>query len=277
MKRLGLAALVLAIASSAAAQTTSNQGPGYYMGPTGFDLNLGVTTKSFRCGCAKLQRGVGTLTLNGTTTVTVVPTSGFNVIVPPDALPGADGVFFRTSGLWYRLASTGIEYYNRISAKASDASITVLAGAAANPNVGTATEWGYWNVWCYRSASAIVVNNVTTDHQDNRIWSTITYLSKARILTPMEHSLRQAIFTPAASSTLPNMSLVGRPRGFNGLLAGNNSMAGYASPSGTANEIVLQTPQGTNFGQSFKNGDVQFQLQSSVAASYLMPMLWSAQ
>src|SRR5262245_56907094 len=110
MKRLLAVALLLLAPAAARAQGT-------WCGHTGFDVTLGVTTKSFRCAPKKLVRGTGTLTLNGTSTVTVSPAApGFSEIVTPDAIPGADATFFNTSGLYYRFS--GLEYYLRISAKA---------------------------------------------------------------------------------------------------------------------------------------------------------------
>jgi len=163
MKKAILTLVLGLLASGAFAQQ------GFYCAHTGFDNNLGDATKSFRCRPELIRAGSGTLTLNGTSTITVSP-AAFQNIVAPDALPGGDGVFFKTSGIIVTLSNQA--HFYRVTAKASDSSITVIDGAAAPTESGTTTVWSYWNTTCYRSASAVTDNN-DFSWADPRLWRSI--------------------------------------------------------------------------------------------------------
>jgi hypothetical protein len=161
MKKKILALALWLLASSAAAQQ------GFYCGNTGFTNNTGAPTSSFRCAPQFVRRGAGTIVLNATATATNA-LGGFVDLVAPDALPGAGGVFFKTSGVIVRL--NGFTYFYRLTAKASSTSITISAGAAAPGESGSSSDWSYWNTTCYRSSS---IPAATTDANvgSQRLWA----------------------------------------------------------------------------------------------------------
>lgn len=273
MRKAALAVALLLLVPQVYSQNppAPTAGPGYYCGNTGFDVNLGVTTKTFRCQVVKMQRGVGTLTLNGTSTVTVSG-SNFNVLVPPDALPGADGVFFKTSGLWYRFGAS--EFFLRVSAKASNSSITALAGAAGSANSGTTAEWGYWNTTCYRSASSTTTFNATTDHVDPRIWGYSNSFTDGLYLNALSSTLRTIVYTPAASAAT-NVEWAAKPRGMRILFGSSTIVIFTMASSGNAGEInqVTQSGNGASGTASLINTDIQDLVQTATSASYAVPII----
>jgi hypothetical protein len=162
MKKAILTLALGLLASSALAQSNN----GLYCGPTGFNINLGVTTKAFLCKPGRVQRGFGPITLNATITATST-VSGFSVLTTPDALPGGDGVFFATSGVI--AVFNGIASWYRVTAKASAASISIINGNTTPAESGTTSEWYYWNTTCFRSASS-GTSTTATSMDDQRIW-----------------------------------------------------------------------------------------------------------
>jgi len=164
--RFGRALLTLLMVAFVATPVRAQALNGLYCGPTGFNLNLGVTTKSFLCKPGRLLRGTGSITLNATTTATSA-VAGFSVLATPDALPGSDQTFFNTSGVV--VVFDQIAFWYRLTAKASNASISIINGNTTPAESGTSAEWYYWNTTCFRSASSGTSTSAAS-MDDQRIW-----------------------------------------------------------------------------------------------------------
>jgi len=141
MKRLGVLLLLLLAGRTVAADVV-------LWGHTGFDTG---TTGGVVHICRPVEQVVGR------TAVTLAAgnltgTNAFVDVQAQDAIPGTN-ISFRTSGI--HLVLGGVSYLYRISAKGSDSSITVLAGAAAPAESGTTTDWGFWNTTCFRQTGGM--------------------------------------------------------------------------------------------------------------------------
>ena len=261
MTRFGRTLLTLLVVAFCATPLLAD----YVCGPTGFNSNLGVNTKSFRCAPRAVTRGVGTLTFNATSTVTA-SLAGFQGIVPPEAVPGADGTFFKASGLIVDFA--GERYFLNVTAKASDSSITALLGAAAVSFSGTTTSWSFWNTVCLRSLSDYSTNTLDPlTNTDPRIWATSGLISGlAGNKSDGTYQGRTFAYTESAGNSSGAL-LITRPAGLSPSLYVITSTQ-YVGVTGSA---VAKTVGAGAFTNSLSVVDVEFQwsLQSSAAATYI--------
>jgi hypothetical protein len=144
MKRMGTAILAAVLAA-----TGSFAGADVVLwGHTGFDSGT-TSGVVFICRAVEQASGRTAITLAAGT---VTGVSAFVDVQAQDAIPGTN-ISFRTSGIVMVLA--GKSYLYRISAKGSDSSITVLAGAGAPAESGTTSDWRFWNTNCYRQTGGM--------------------------------------------------------------------------------------------------------------------------
>jgi hypothetical protein len=144
MKRalLSLAPLaLLALAGRASADVV-------LWGHTGFDIG---TTAGVVFICRPVEQAPGRVAVT-LASGTLTGVGAFVDVQPQDAIPGTN-ITFRTSGI--AIVIGGKSYLYRISAKASNDSITVLAGLSAPAESGTTSDWRFWNTTCYRQTGGM--------------------------------------------------------------------------------------------------------------------------
>lgn len=233
MSRLLVAiALLIATASIATAQGK------LVCGHTGFNINLGLTTKSWRCAPVAVRVGTGTLTFNATTTVTSSP-AAFASIFPPEAVPAADNTFFATSALIAEVA--GRRWIMRVTAKASDSQISVIIGGAAPSFSGTATKWSYWSTTCYLAnlTHTSVTDNVVPNISSTRIWGTDGDVSAATNRSSANATIHILGWQHATGTGFPGSYFTSRPQGhWHGIIENGGSFG----LSNTAQAIIMGGP-----------------------------------
>ena len=260
MKKTILALALGLLAASATAQQ------GLYCANTGVNTNTGATTSSFRTSFRQLQRGTGTITLNATSTVT--SSGAFSGIDRPDAVPGGAG-FFKTSGIHFIFGGRGFFY--RVSAKASDSSITVLAGAGSPAQSGTTTEWWYWSTVSYRSASTFDVFTDASTITDRRIWETPSGLKSGfEMGDSIYRPLASFSYRPAAGiAYVSKILLFWRPAGvpITALTSVLNS-----------NGDTTTTAESVNFPNTswpaFIGAELQDSLASTASDNFIVSCIW---
>jgi len=228
MTRFGRTLLTLLVVAFCATPLLAQQG--FHCAHTGFNSNVGATGKSFRCAPVRTLAGVGTLTFNATTTVTGTAGAFQDVSSVFDAVPGADATFFRTSGLWAQIGSE--LQFLRITAKASDTSITALLGAGATSLSGTATKWGVWNTTCYRTAAAFGDNQTdAATNTDARLWASSTAIANQWSIqgSGQQSAVTWIGYSHTAGGTVGAAAIVIRPPGL--ATAGLLSPGGYVTNS----------------------------------------------
>lgn len=176
MRKYLLLAAALLLPAVTSAQGSGGYLNGLYCAHPGFNVNVGVTTKSFLCAPKALIRGNGTLSFAvGDNTVTCTPLGGlpddcFKLMAAIDAV-GAEDTFFNRSGLIARFDSIG-EFWT-VTARTSDTEIEVVNGTTAPATTRTTTDWSYWNTTCYRSAGTQQQPAADTDLDDQRLWAVL--------------------------------------------------------------------------------------------------------
>jgi len=231
----------------------------YVCGQTGFNSNVGAG-KTFRCAPVTIARGVGVLTFNATSTVTVSP-AGFQGIVPPEAVPGADGIFFRVAGLMAIANGNELHFLN-ITAKASGSSITALLGGVAVGFSDTTTRWAHWSTTCYRSA---VSTNDPVANKDPRVWAMNQALTRLPVAVSVNTKTGLYFAYTQATSAASNTDGVARPVGL-----GTDSAqftAGITIFSGPTSSAVARTVTFFDFVMSTGHREREFQLRLASAAS----------
>jgi hypothetical protein len=239
----------------------------YVCGHTGFNSNIGSTAKSFRCAPRTIVRGVGTLTFNATSTVTATAGS-FAGMAPPEAVPGADGLFFRASGLMVKFA--GQLYFLNVTAKASDTSITALLGAAAVSFSGTTTVWSFWSTDCYRTSlgDSVYTAADTNVGLSTKLWATNAALERAApAITGSVAPAFGITYTQSAGSA-SSSRIVGVPTGLflSVLTTSNENVATLPTASTVAQDTTMGAPAGS---LAFREKQYQFSLGSAAANTFL--------
>lgn len=222
---------------------------------TGFNLNIASGSKSFRCGLVVVTRGSGTLTFDGTSTVT--SSGAFATIITPDAVPVADDTSFKTTGL--RILLSGRVYYLRVSAKASNSSITVLEADVSPGLSGAVTEWSYWNTTCRRSSFGY------TDFTDSSLFlgSTGLWTSPGALRGADFESFNGTVaglcYQHGTGAGFPQMGLTQRPQGWNNVIA---SAAPVDYTNGSCQIIARNAKIGAPNGGSPRGQEFQWVTQS---------------
>lgn len=141
MKRALLSLALLALAGRASADVV-------LWGHTGFDIG---TTAGVVFICRPVEQAPGRVAVT-LAAGTLTGVGAFVDVQAQDAVP-VTNISFRTSGI--AIVIGGKSYLYRISAKASNNSITVLAGLAAPAESGTTSDWRFWNTTCYRQTGGM--------------------------------------------------------------------------------------------------------------------------